>query len=317
MLDGGCTERYLDEPHTLAPMRSRRIAPVITSLLACAVLTACIRIAPAGGGVARPTLVAEVDGFSGPEAVRYDPDQDIFFVANFNGPGSRVDDDGFISRMRPDGTVEQLRFIAGGVDGVTLHAPRGMVITGDTLWAVDVDAMRGFNRRTGAPLATISFAGTDVGFLNDITQGPDGALYVTDTGRNRIHRIEHGRATLALSDTLLGGPNGITWDHASADLIVVSWNRPAMFAWLPGTSELRVIGESATGRRFDGVEVRADGSILVASQADSSIHVFRSRTGEPLFHVQGAPADIAWDSRRNRVAVPYIARNRVEIFQLP
>ena len=31
--------------------------------------------------------MAVVTGFSGPEAVRYDPDQDVYFVANFNGDG--------------------------------------------------------------------------------------------------------------------------------------------------------------------------------------------------------------------------------------
>jgi hypothetical protein len=36
---------------------------------------------------------------------------------------------------------------------VTLHAPRGMSIVGDTLWVADADAVRGFDRRSGAPLA--------------------------------------------------------------------------------------------------------------------------------------------------------------------
>ena len=82
-----------------------------------------------------------------------------------------------------------------------------------------------------------------------------------------------------------------------------------------GPSDFHLLPEiKANG--FDGVEVRSDGSILVASQADSSIHLFRGGEGRALFKVAGRPADIAYDTRRNRVVVPYIARNRIEIWQL-
>ena len=284
---------------------------------ACAAAPAAHVESPAMPAAA-PSLVIGIDGFSGPEAVRYDPGQDVYFVSNFNGPGGALDNNGFISQVSADGRVDQLRFIAGGVNGVTLHAPRGMTIAGDTLWVADVDAVRAFDRRTGRPLATVSFAAVDVGFLNDVAAEPDRGLYVTDTGRNRIYRIAGLTAGIALGDSALGAPNGITWDASRREMIVVPYGGGrALFAWTPGTSSLRTIGASATGGRYDGVEVRTDGSVLVASQADSSIHLFREGTGTPLFKVAGRPADIAWDSQRNRVAIPYIARNRVEVWQLP
>ena len=52
------------------------------------------------------TPLATRDGFSGPEAVRYDADQDVYFVGNFNGSGSALDNNGFISRVRPNGKIE-------------------------------------------------------------------------------------------------------------------------------------------------------------------------------------------------------------------
>ena len=261
--------------------------------------------------------VAVVEGFSGPEAVRYDPDQDVYFVANFNGGGGDADDNGFISRLRPDGTVEQLRFVAGGANGVTLHAPRGMAIAGDTLWAADVDAVRGFHRRTGAPLATISFTGRDVGFLNDVAVGPDGALYVTDTGRNRLYRLHGGAIAVALADSALGSPNGITWDAAGNRFLVVPYGgATAIRAWRPGSTTLEDVG-TGSGSRYDGVEVLAGGRVLVASQTDSSLHLFDGGTGRPVIRVRGRPADIGVDTRRGRVAVPFIALNRVEIWAIP
>jgi hypothetical protein len=113
--------------------------------------------------------VAFVRGFTGPEAVRYDPDQDVYFVSNFgDGNLEARDNNGFIARMTPEGAIEAMRFIAGGANGVTLHSPRGMTIVGDTLWVADADAVRGFHRRTGAPLATADFSAHDLGFLNDV-----------------------------------------------------------------------------------------------------------------------------------------------------
>ena len=262
-------------------------------------------------------LVATVEGFAGPEAVRYDPDQDVYFVANFNGAGGAADDNGFISRMRPDGTIEALRWVAGGANGATLHAPRGMAISGDTLWAADVGAVRGFDRRTGAPLATVPFDGMDAGFRNDVAVGADGALYVTDTGRNRIYRVHGGAATVALADSALGSPNGITWDAANDRFVVVPYGgAKALVAWRPGTATLTTIA-AGPGGRYDGVEVVSGGRLVVASQADTSLHVSRGDVLVPFARTSGRPADIGVDTRRGRVAVPFIALNRVEIWTLP
>jgi sugar lactone lactonase YvrE len=264
-----------------------------------------------------PRLVASPAAFNQPEAVRYDPEQDIYFVSNW-GPGDvdAKDDNGFISRMTPDGAVQQRRFIAGGTAGATLHAPRGMTIVGDTLWVVDVDAVRGFNRRTGAPVATADFRAFKVGFLNDVAAGPDG-LYLTDTGTNLIYRIAGGKITVALQDSALGGPNGITWDATNRRFIVVPYGGKSVIeAWSPGTKVLSVAGTSA-GAKFDGVEILTGGSILAASQKDSSLHLFTGGSGRAIIHTGGTPADIAIDTKRNRVAAPFVDRNLVEIWQLP
>jgi sugar lactone lactonase YvrE len=268
---------------------------------------------------ARPdsALIVSRAGFTQPEAVRYDPDQDVYFVSNFGqGDADAKDNNGFISRMTPDGQIQQLQFIAGGKAGVTLHAPRGMFITGDTLWVADADAVRGFNRRTGAPVATANFSGYKLGFLNDVAAGPDGE-YVTDTGTNSIYRIANGQVTVALQDKTLGGPNGITWDAANRRFIVVPYGGDSVIrAWASGSKTLSTIGKS-TSDKFDGVEILPGGGILVSSQGDSSLHLFTGTTGNSIMRVGGAPADIAVDTKRNRVAVPFVDRSIVEIWELP
>ena len=269
----------------------------------------------AAGDSAR--LVASPGGFVEPEAVRYDPGQDVYFVSNWGtGPTEAKDNNGFISRLTPDGVVDNLRFIAGGTSGATLHSPRGMTIVGDTLWVVDADAVRGFNRVSGAVVATVDFSKFKLGFLNDIAASPE-AMYVTDTGTDHIYRISGGKITVALHDASLGNPNGITWDDSRKQFIVVPYGGgSAISSWTAGSAALKEIGRSG-GAKFDGVELLSGDRVLVASQGDSSIHLFTGATGRPIIKTGGAPADIGLDTKRNRVAVPFVSRNLVEIWQLP
>src|SRR6266700_4141035 len=128
------------------------------------------------------TKVATVLGFLAPESVLHNSAQDIYFVSNINGSPMAKDNNGFISRVRPDGAVENLKFIEGGRNGVTLNAPKGLALEGDTLWVADIDAVRAFNAKTGAPLDSVSLAKLGAVFLNDLVVTATGALYITDTG---------------------------------------------------------------------------------------------------------------------------------------
>ena len=91
--------------------------------------------------------IAVWEGFSGPESGRYDPAQDVWFVGNFNGEGGARDANGFVSRISAEtGEIEALRFAEGSA-AYPPHAPRGMFITGDTLWVADIDGVHRLRAR--------------------------------------------------------------------------------------------------------------------------------------------------------------------------
>ena len=296
--------------------------PVVVLCVALSV-GACVRRTPQPEG---PSRVAATAGFRTPESVRYDADLDIYFVSNISGVPSVKDGDGFISRLGPDGALLDTAFIRGGVNGVVLNAPKGMAVVGDTLWVTDIDAVRGFDKRSGAPVASVEFAGAQ--FLNDITAGPDGALYITDSGiridstgmshpgPDRIFRLGNDRTitTAAQGDTL-GGPNGITWDASAGRFVVVPFGVSSVFGWRSGDSLPAVIATGPGG--YDGVERLADGRFLISSWTDSSLYVLDS-TATLVRYIAGvpSPADIGLDTRRNRVAIPIFTEDRVEIWEI-
>lgn len=280
-----------------------------TALLLLPALGCAGRADPPGEGA-----VAVIRGLAAPEAVRYDPDQDVWFVANFNGAPAG-DANGFITRAGPEGEIHGRRFMTGRL--APLHGPRGMFLVGDTLWVADADGVHGFHRRDGAHLAFVDFRRFRPGFLNDIARGADGALYVTDTGREtpRVFRLAGRDVTIAAADSALGPPNGITWDQAGERFLLAGWgDGGTVVAWRPGGA-IEPVGQARTGR-FDGLEV-LDGAILVASHTDSSIHEIRGGVERVWLRTAGKPADIGIDTRRRRIAVPYLDLDRVDIWDLP
>src|SRR5689334_2983121 len=171
--------------------------------------------------------VTAVAGLRNPESARYDPDQDMYFISNMSGYGSVKDGDGYIVRVSAADVSHPTIFIKGGSGGVTLDAPKGMAISGDTLWVADIDKLRGFDRHSGAPLATLDFAPLGAVLLNDVAVRPGGDIRVTDTG---IRMDEAGNYYVGPAHIFAVGPNatirsiasgaeadqpnGITWDAA-------------------------------------------------------------------------------------------------------
>jgi sugar lactone lactonase YvrE len=314
----------------------RRITPALPRLAFVAATTVFISAcgdqyeAAAHSTDARSTRVGAIIDFHEPESVKYDPDQDVYFVSNINGFGSVKDDNGYISRVNASNISDIQTLVQGGSHGVTLHAPKGMAIHGDTLWVCDIDALRGFDRRGGAPLATIDFAPYGAVLLNDIAVGPDGSLHVTDTG---IQMTEKGvifsggdklfvvgpnhSVRVQASGAQLDKPNGITWDAKGKRWLYVSFDpfKSRLFAMRDGDTA-RAVLDSGRGK-WDGVEALADGRILLSSWTDSTVHLLTDGHDERLVRNVPAPADIGVDTKRGLVLVPLGIFSRVELWTIP
>lgn len=265
-----------------------------------------------------PLRVANV-GFAAPESVLYDASADVYLVSNVDGSALDSDDRAFISRLRPDGTLEALKWIDAANDDVTLNAPKGMVLVGDILYVADIQQVRAFDRTTGKPVRTIELPGAT--FLNDIAAAKDGALLVSDSGlttgfapsgTDAIFRIDASyRVSAIVRAESLGRPNGLL--VTDEGLWVATFGTGEMY-------RLDEQGERHDVRRLpkgslDGIAA-LDGRIYVSSWEASAIYRCDGDRADEVVTDVDAPADFGIDTKRKRLLVPLFLENAVVIHQL-
>lgn len=265
----------------------------------------------------------EPPGYDTPESVLHDPAQDVWFVSNINGAPTAKDGNGYIARVRPDGTMDR-HWIQGGRGGVTLDAPKGLALHGDVLWVADIDVVRKFDRRSGKPLGDVPIPGAT--FLNDVSTAADGTCYCSDTGldanfaatgTDAIWRIgTDGAVAPLLKSPDLGQPNGIV--ARDQGVYVVSW-RDGTFFQIDGKGRRTDLAKAATAQ-LDGL-VRVESTkndtkvaaFYATSWAGKCIYRFDTSgtstvVGAPLEQ----PADLGFDANRGLLLVPLFGSNRIE-----
>jgi hypothetical protein len=273
--------------------------------------------APAPGD----SVAITVSGFSTPESALFDEGGGFYLVSNIAGGPSEKNGEGFISRVTPDGAIENLRWIDGREANVTLNAPKGLALKGDTLLVTDIDVVRLFHRTTGQPLG--EWAVPNATFLNDVSVGGDGAVYVTDTGvrigaagieptgTDAVHRFDAAGAPTALArGAHLQNPNGIVVDGDR--VIVVPFGSNEVYRLGPDGQRETIA--QLPGGQLDGLVRLDDGSLLVTSWEASAVYRV-SPGGQVTAAVENveAPADIGFDPVRNRLLIPLFQADELRI----
>jgi hypothetical protein len=264
--------------------------------------------------------VAVLEKLVGPETVIHDEEADVYLVSNVNGPATEQDDNGFIARVSPSGKVLDAKWIDGKSPGVTLHAPKGMALSADTLYVVDVDGIRLFDRRTGTQKGSWPIPGAT--FLNDVTVDDQGRVLVTDTGvevtpqgpvkkgEYVIYRLDgKGAPERIAQGDALQGPNGIHWSAEGLHFVTFT-GRSLMRLEKDGPVEVAQFPKGWC----DGLVQLPDGTWLVSSWKGRAVyHVDRS--GLPRMIAGGliSPAGLHYDRKRRTVLLPLLQENQVHL----
>jgi hypothetical protein len=332
------------------------LALVLAPLVACSKKTETRSEATGSAAVAAQPADAAVDAvkawdgkepltlgdFATPESVLHDPDADVYLVSNINGDPLGADDNGFISRVSPEGKVLEHRWIDGARDDVKLDAPKGMAIVDGILYVSDITVIRKFDAKTGEPKGDIAIKGAT--FLNDVAPAPGGGVYVTDSGLNAkfeptgtdaVHHLgKDGKVKTLAANKKLAGPNGVVAGDKGAVWVVTfgsgeiyavdakgkqSGNQKLPSGQLDGI--VQIASSGSAGPRTTPAEsskVDAGGDLLVSSWEGSAI--YRGTPGgewKPVVENVKSPADIGWDATRRRILIPVFLENNVILHPLP
>lgn len=251
-----------------------------------------------------------VEGLSHPESIAHDLMDDVYFISNINGAPDGVDDNGFISRVLPDGTIDALAFIDGAAADVSLDAPKGMVLIDDTLWVADITRVRKFDRVSGAVLGEVVIDGSL--FLNDLAADAAGNLYISDTGANILYTIDLAeQASVLLASPAIFGPNGL-FVHADR-LYLATYDDTKIFSTALDIP-VALPEKSLDVGQLDGLVRLSDGDWLISSWALPGVLRVAADFGEVTTQIAdlSSPADIAVDEGRKRVLIPRLLADRAE-----
>lgn len=263
-----------------------------------------------------PRLDDEVGGFAQPESAIHDPVADVYFVSSINENPRKHDGNGFISRVSPKGDVLDLRWIAGGVNGVTLDAPKGMALAGERLFVADIDHVRVFDRTTGAPMATLTPPGAVA--LNGMATGPDGTVYATDTawsadsddstGADAVFRIAPDLSVQVLCrGPALAQPNGIVVD--ATGVYLVSWSLPELSRLEADCSRTVLARFEKSG--LDGLVRTRHGDFLASSWHGRMVYRVDAANAVSGFFEHRALPGIGYDATRDRLLIPFYEKGEV------
>ena len=218
------------------------------------------------------------DAKSQPESLAVAPGG-VLFVGSASSP--------FVYKVRSGSTTAE-KFVDATAEGPGTFF-FGMLADGasNTLWTCQLTpvpdttpvhrhtALRGFDLSTGAQKIRWSLPGDD-SMCNDLSIGPDKALYLTDTANGKIYRLPAGASTaeLYLEHRTLMGVDGITFLDGTLYVNNVVFNKlyriPVDAAGKPGKPIDIWMDQPVKGP--DGMRA-VNGKLLLAENGSGKIDV--------------------------------------------
>ncbi len=207
-----------------------------------------------------------IKGLSFPRGFIKDETAGTYFIANLNGRQLSKGNRGFITRLNPDGTLAELKFIQGGKGGFKLHAPKGLLIDGDRLYISDIDRVVVADKNSGALLASVDLAPQGAKYLADMARGPQGRIYVCDTIGSKIFIIDpanNNEVSVFATGRELDSPSAIAYSPQLDKFLVTLANGYIGGIDMAGKVNPKFI--KADFRNLVGMDIDGDGRVYAVS----------------------------------------------------
>ncbi len=255
-----------------------------------------------------------------------DPIEKNYFISSVNGEAETADNNGFITKLDPNGKLLNLKFIQGGKDDVTLHAPKGMALVEHVLYVADLDTLRGFDTTTGKPVMTLIIRSPAASrsesvptSLNDVTFDGKGLLYCSDQKANTIYRVNLATQTVSvlITDHSLAGPSGLAVHPKSGQIIAVSWEQGKIFEVSPEGVLTELFSNGFFSNRFQnlrGVDFDRWGNMYVSDFTTGKVwRMSWDKRFQVIAEFLPSPGDLSIDRANNLILVPYELAHAAEM----
>ena len=257
--------------------------------------------------------IRTVDSIPTPESVAIGPDG-AWYVSSFGKFG--VEGDGAVYRVTPENMNKEL--YAGGLDD-----PTGLVFVGRTLWVAD---RKGVYQVNGGRVRVIYEAASfprRLNFLNDLASGPDGTLYVSDTGDSSsagaVFVLGPGKrpSVLAGSDTATAQSSVNGLHRGRADTLYTVGFRSGVLSATDGHGAWRELARNLGAP--DGIATAGEAGFYVTDNDGGNLFLVPRAAGAALVILARglkAPADLVVDSKRGWLVIPENQGNRLSVYRL-
>ena len=236
-----------------------------------------------------------------PESVRLDPTAKFFYVSNIGN--FQKEGTGSICKMGLDGKMIKDDWVTG------LTSTKGLGLYKNLLYAAEQTTVAVIDVDKGAIIRRIPVEGSQM--LNDITVDSKGAVYVSDTRTNKVHKIENGKVSVYLEN--MKSANGLL--AVGDDLYI-----------LTGTSLQKADVNKKLTTLVDGLEGGADGIEMVKKHEfictgwEGTIYYVKDDgTKQTLLDTRDQKinaADLGYDPTTRMVYIPAMMKNYIVAYKL-
>ena len=266
---------------------------------------------------AGPKLLWEAKGLEQPESVVQDPATGAVYVSNIAGAIMQKDGNGFIAKLKPDGSIATRQWVKG------LNAPTGLALRDRTLYVADIDELVEINIASGEIAKRHEAKGAI--FLNDVAVDEDGTVYASDTPMNTIWRLKDGNFEPWLANDALNGPNGLLVQGGK--LIVTSFGKMpsegqkqelgGLFAVDVQDQSLSKLGNGELIGNLDGLQALQPGIYLVTDWAAGGLYrVDAKGEAERLIKLGKGSADFIYLPDKTMALIPIMLSNSLVAYAL-